>query len=331
MVILGATIGMFQPAAPRCIGASRASCPDNQLNVETRAGPDIAFHPPRCIEHPAAPISCSMTYWQGKRAVVTGGSSGLGRVLAGVMVRHGMRVAIVARRAPQIDAATQELRARGGNVLGIPADVTIQGDVDRIAATVTSAWGGLEMLCHCAGRSMRGTALSTSLDEFRELWEANFLSAVRCTQAFAPLLAESHGHIVLVGSLASKVAAGYLGAYPSSKFPLAALAQQLRIELGESGPHVLLVCPGPVARDGPAPSEGRYADQASNVPVAAHQPGGGAKMRAIDPTWLSEQILRACQQRRPELVVPRRSRLLFAITQLWPRAGDWLLRRMTSG
>jgi uncharacterized protein len=272
-----------------------------------------------------------MTYWEGKRGLITGGSSGLGRVLAGVLVEHGARVAVVARRPQQVDAAAQELRARGGNVLGIAADVTIQNDVNRVTATVHSAWGGLDMLCHCAGRSMRGTALSTTVDEFRELWEANFLSAVRCTQAFAPALSESHGHIVLVGSLASKVAAGYLGAYPSSKFPLAALAQQLRIELGERGPHVLLVCPGPVAREDLSPVAGRYADQATDVPVAAQQPGGGAKVRAIDPRWLSQQILRACQHRRPELIVPRRSRLLFAITQLWPRAGDWLLRRMTSG
>jgi short-subunit dehydrogenase len=272
-----------------------------------------------------------MTYWQGKRAVVTGGSSGLGRVLAGVLVKHGARVAIVARRAAQIDAATEELRACGGNVLGIPADVTVQSDIDRLTTAVQSAWGGLDLLCHCAGRSMRGTALSTSAEEFRELWEANFLSAVRCVQAFAPALRAAHGHIVLVGSLASKVAAGYLGAYPSSKFPLAALAQQLRIELGETGPHVLLVCPGPVARHGQTRAESRYADQSANVPAAAQQPGGGAKVRAIDPHWLSEQMLRACQARRAELVVPRRSRLLFAVTQLWPRFGDWMLRRMTSG
>jgi NAD(P)-dependent dehydrogenase (short-subunit alcohol dehydrogenase family) len=272
-----------------------------------------------------------MSYWQGKRALVVGGSSGLGRVLAGVLVKHGARVAIAARRPAQIEAAAEELRARGGSVLGISADVTLQGDVDRLTSAVHSAWGGLDLLCHCAGRSMRGTALATSAEEFRELWEANFLSAVRCVQAFAPALSAAHGHIVLVGSLASKVAAGYLGAYPSSKFPLAALAQQLRIELGETGPHVLLVCPGPVARHGQTQAESRYADQAASVPAAAQQPGGGAKLRAIDPQWLSEQILRACQARRAELVVPRRSRLLFAVTQCWPRFGDWLLRRMTSG
>jgi short-subunit dehydrogenase len=180
---------------------------------------------------------------------------------------------------------------------------------------------------------MRGTALATPVDTFREMLEVNFLSAVRCTQAFAPVLSESHGHVVLVGSLASKVAAGYLGAYPASKFPLAALAQQLRLELGEGGPHVLLVCPGPIARNHAESAKpgGRYGDQSAEIPVAAHKPGGGAKLRAIDPQWLSQQILDACQRRRAELIVPKSARLLVAISQLAPHLGDWLLRRMTSG
>jgi short-subunit dehydrogenase len=242
-------------------------------------------------------------------------------------------VAIVGRRAGALEQAAQELRFSGGNVLAVGADVTSHEAVERLVGTVQSAWGGLDLLCNCAGRSMRGTVLATSTDTFREMLEVNFLSAVRCTQAFAPALAESHGHIVLVGSLASKVAAGYLGAYPASKFPLAALAQQLRIELGPGGPHVLLVCPGPVARehDMLAESGGLYADQTSGIPTSAQKPGGGAKVRAIDPHLLSEQILDACQQRRAELIVPGKARLLFALSQLSPRLGDWLLRRMTSG
>jgi short-subunit dehydrogenase len=178
---------------------------------------------------------------------------------------------------------------------------------------------------------MRGTATSTSVDEFRDMIETNFLSAVRCTQAFATSLTRSRGHLVLIGSLASKVAAGYLGAYPASKFPLAALAQQLRMEMGDKGLHTLLVCPGPIARDDRSDTGTRYASQAPDVPAAAHQPGGGAKVRAIDPQWLAEKILIACEKRRAELVVPWRARVLFTVTQLSPRLGDWLLRKMTVG
>ncbi len=272
-----------------------------------------------------------MSYWRGKRAVIIGGSAGLGRALADVLPQYGARLAIVARGQQALDSAAQELRAQGADVLSIAADVTKADDIRRMGATIQSAWGGIDLLCHCAGRSMRGTALATSATDFRGLWETNFLSAVECIQQFAEPLVASRGHVVLVGSLASKVAAGYLGAYPASKFPLAALAQQLRLETEHRGLHTLLVCPGPIVREGQHETETRYVAQSLEVPAAAHQPGGGAKVSAINPHWLAGKILRACEQRRAELIVPKRARLLFAVTQISPRFGDWLLRRMTSG
>ena len=212
-----------------------------------------------------------MSYWQGKRAVITGGSAGLGHALAARCVMRTRASAIIGRRAETLEQTAEELRFSGGNVLAVGADVTNQQAVERLVGTVHSAWGGLDLLCNCAGRSMRGTVLATSIDEFRDLLEVNFLSAVRCTQAFAPALAEGHGHAVLVGSLASKVAAGYLGAYPASKFPLAALAQQLRMDLSPSGLHTLLVCPGPLAReDQRQPNLEALRATTPDVPAAAH-------------------------------------------------------------
>jgi short-subunit dehydrogenase len=246
-----------------------------------------------------------------------------------VLVERGARVAIVARGKDALEKAAAALREKGGDVLTIAADVTNHDGVRHVAEAVQTAFGGLDLLCHCAGKSMRGDAVSTTVAEYRDLWETNFLSAVECIQAFAEPLAESRGHIVLVGSLASKVAPRYLGAYPTSKFPLAALAQQLRLELADDGIHVLLVCPGPIARDEENERLGRYVSRPVEIPAAAHQPAGGAKVRAVDPKWLAERILRACERRQPELVVPARARLLFAISQLSPRVGDWLLRKMT--
>lgn len=272
-----------------------------------------------------------MSYWQGKRAVVTGGSAGLGRALAGELVKRGARVAIVARGRDALDAAAAELRALGGEVFAVPADVTNSDGLRHMSDAVERALGGVDLLGHCAGRSMRGNALTTSVAEYRDLWETNFLSAVHCIQALAEPLQKSRGHIALIGSLASKVAPRYLGAYPTSKFPLAALAQQLRLELSEQGIHVLLVCPGPIARDDENKDLGRYVNRPVDIPAGAHQPGGGAKVRAIDPLWLAGRILTACEQRRAELIVPARARLLFAVSQLSPRLGDWLLRKMTAG
>ncbi|MGI9457382.1 MAG: SDR family NAD(P)-dependent oxidoreductase, partial [Aeoliella sp.] len=148
-------------------------------------------------------------------------------------------------------------------------------------------------------------------------------------------LTAMRGHLVLVGSLASHVAPRYLGAYPASKFPLAAIAQQLRLELGPSGLHTLLVCPGPIARHmlgdhaSGDKSDDRYQAEARGVPASAGGPGGGAKVLALDPHNLAERILKACQRRRSELVLPRKARLLFVLNQISPRLGDWLLKRMT--
>ena len=90
---------------------------------------------------------------------------------------------------------------------------------------------------------------------------------------------------------------------------------------------VLLVCPGPILRPQDPPHSRQ---QTGEVPDAAMRPAAGARLRGIDPSWLAKKILSACQQRKPELVVPRRVRLLLAVAQLSPRLGDWLLLRATS-
>jgi hypothetical protein len=86
----------------------------------------------------------------------------------------------------------------------------------------------------------------------------------------------------------------------------------------------MLVCPGPIARDD---AGNRYAAEAPDVPAAAQAPGAGAKLKAIDPDRLAEVILNSAAARKPELVVPAKARLLFAVSQLSPSWGDWLLRR----
>src|SRR6185295_17228546 len=128
------------------------------------------------------------------------------------------------------------------------------------------------------------------------------------------------------GSLASKSASRYVGAYPATKFALAAYSQQLRLELEPRGLHVLLVCPGPIARDEPGQD---YGARTSGLPASAKQPGAGVKVSLIDPDRLAGRIFRACRKRQPELIVPGRARLLFALSQLSPRLGDWIVRRMT--
>jgi len=260
--------------------------------------------------------------------LVTGASAGLGLAIARALSARGAKVVLNARHEQPLEKAAESIRNAGGDALAWACDVTWQEGVDRMASEINDRCGPIDLLCNCAGRSARGTILDTTPDDFQQLLDVNFLAAVRTTRAFAETLAARQGHLVNIGSLASKVAPRFQGAYPASKFALAAYSQQLRLELGPQGLHVLLVCPGPIAREENAP---RYTEPTTQVPAEAHQPGAGAKLPRIEPEWLAEKILAACQRRQSELVVPAKARLLFALAQLSPRWGDWLLGRFTSG
>ena len=265
-----------------------------------------------------------MSYWQDRVVLITGGSLGLGRAVAECSAKRGARVVLAARGKDALDEAAKPLRQAGHEVATFIADLTNDGEVEHLMAQVRQRFGRLDALIQCAGRSSRGKILDVSAAEFQSLWDLNFLGAVRCVRAAAPLLLVNRGHVVLVGSLASKIASPYLGAYPASKFPLAAYAQQLRIELGPQGLHTMLVCPGPIARDDAGV---RYEDIAADLPESARRPGGGTKVKAIDPQRLAERILDGCEQRRAELILPAKARLLFVAAQISARLGDWILKK----
>jgi len=268
-----------------------------------------------------------MSYWQGKVVLISGGSSGLGAMLARTLAAAGAKLVLGAIDADGVEAVAESLRGTGCDAIGVWADVTKQEPVDRLIASAIQRHGRLDALLNCAGRSARGAVLDTTPEQFLDLLSLNFLATVRCTRAAAPHLIQSRGHLVNIGSLAAKTASKFLGAYPASKFPVAAYCQQLRYELNPLGVHVLLVCPGPIAR---ADAGSRYDDQAAGLPESARRPGGGVKLRGISPEELARNILRYCERRRPELVMPAKARILFALSQLSPTVGDWIIGKMTS-
>lgn len=263
-------------------------------------------------------------YWREKVVLITGGSAGLGLALAQAFAAAGAKLVLVARDPARLEVAATNLRSSKAEVLPIVADITRDADVERMIAETVARFGRLDCLVNNAGRSSRGTLLGTSLDEYRAQWELNFLALVRCTLAAAPHLVATRGHVINIGSLAAKSASRFIGAYATSKFPVAAFSQQLRLEWAESGVKVLLVCPGPIQREDTTP---RY--QSDDVPETARRPGGGVKLKGIPPAQLASRILQAARGGRPDLVVPGKARLLFAIGQLWPALGDWIVRKMT--
>ena len=187
-----------------------------------------------------------MSYWKDRVALVTGGSSGLGRVIADAFAAAGIKIVVAGLEEAGVQKAAAEMQSAGCDALGLQADITRQANVDRLFAEAIGRYGKLDVLVNNAGRSMRGKVLDTTPEQFRELMELNLIALVRCTRAAAPHLLAARGHVVNIGSLAAKSASRWVGAYPATKHAVAAYSQRFRLELGPQGLHVLLVCPGPI-------------------------------------------------------------------------------------
>lgn len=266
-----------------------------------------------------------MKNWAGKVIVVTGGSTGLGAVISAVFLDRGAEVVSVSRSASKLETIVQTDSAgrRSAGIHYFAADVTKDMDVEKVVQRIHEKFGRIDVWINNVGKSTRVDFESASIDEYRELMELNFFASVRCSMAVLPYLKQSSGSLVQIGSLASKTAWQFVAPYVTSKHALAGFAHQLRIE-GPANVHNLFVCPGPIRR---SDSQTRYQAQTKSLDETADEPGGGVKLSGIDPKKLAERIVDACENRKSELVLPRKTRILFAISQLSPRLGDWLLRK----
>ncbi len=263
-------------------------------------------------------------------ALITGSSSGLGRWIAREFLACGYNVFLVGRESSRLKAIAAELL---DDVVGYPqvgfapGDVTCRESVAQVFHACQARFGGLDVLVNCVGESDRGVMGDLTTDRIDELMRVNVHSALLCSQAALPMLRQSEGAIVNIGSLASKVGARYLGGYAIAKHALAGMTQQMRLELLDDGIHVGLVCPGPIRREDAGT---RYKDRVgSGLPNQAAAPGGGARLKGLDPAIVAKAVVRCAQRRLPEIILPAYVRLLVTIGNALPRFGDRLLLRFT--
>ena len=263
-------------------------------------------------------------HWTNKVIIVTGGSAGLGRTIAQHFANRGASVVIVARGQERLERTAENLRQSGACITPLVADVTQNDQVDRIIAQTIEKHGRMDVLVNNVGQSDRQMITDTTVDDFRKLFEINFWPIVRCTQSAIRHLEKTAGSIVNIGSLASKSVGFHLGAYPATKFALAAYSAQLRLELAPKGIHVLLVCPGTIERDDAGT---RYDNKTDNLPQSARQPGAGLRLSALNGKKVAKQIVKAIERRQAELVVPSTAKLLFALSHLAPQWADVILKK----
>jgi NADP-dependent 3-hydroxy acid dehydrogenase YdfG len=184
---------------------------------------------------------------EGRVAVITGASSGIGAATARALAADGYRVALLARRADRIEALAEEL---GNGSIAIEADVTDRDSLVAAAVRVQRELGGADLLVNNAGVMLLGPFTSDQRNEQRQMVEVNLLGAMTATEVFLDQLRDGGGDLVNISSVAGRTARPGNAGYAATKWGINGWSESLRQEL-QPGIRVMVIEPGAVATDLP--------------------------------------------------------------------------------
>jgi clavulanate-9-aldehyde reductase len=183
---------------------------------------------------------------QGKVALVTGASSGIGEATALALADAGASVVIAARRADRLADLERRLSERGTKVLSLELDVTDEQACRAAVASTVDHFGGLDVLVNNAGVMLLGKIVGADTTDWTRMVNTNLLGAMFMTHAALPHLLERKGSVVQMSSTAGRTVRAGSGVYNATKWGLNAFSESLRQEITERGVRVVLIEPGMV-------------------------------------------------------------------------------------
>jgi len=182
---------------------------------------------------------------EGKTAVVTGGTSGIGRALSLGLADAGADVIATARRQQEVDQTADAVEARGRKTLRLVSDVCNRESLETLLTAVLKRFGKVDILINCAGKIKRTPTISLPEEEWTDILNTNLTGTLRACQIFGKhMLERGYGRIINIASLNSFVALSEVAAYAASKAGVASLTRSLAVEWSKRGITVNAIAPG---------------------------------------------------------------------------------------
>lgn len=254
--------------------------------------------------------------FQGKTVLITGGSRGLGLVMARKFAKEKAKIAICAKTPEQLERARIELVGRGAEVIAEVCDVREKEQVQKLVEKVRNRFGQIDVLVNNAGVIQVGPLEVQNRQDFDNAMRVHFWGAYNMMQAVIPDMRErGEGRIVNIASIGGKVAVPHLAPYCASKFALVGLSSAMNAELAKDGITVTTVCPG-LMRTGShvnAVFKGKNQQEYAWFSI-----GNALPVTSISAESAAEHIIEACRRGDAEAIISVQARLAVKINSLFP-------------
>ncbi len=250
---------------------------------------------------------------QGKVAIVTGASRGIGRIIAQALAQKGVKVIAVARSMDNLSKTCQLIEDEGGQATPILADMIQSENFEQLIERATSVYGRLDILVNNAGVEQYNHFKKYSSDDIDYCLKINLHAPILLSKSILPqLLEQGSGHIINIASLAGKKGVSYNSIYSASKSGLIMWTDALRQELSQTSVNISVVCPGFIRESG------MFHDSGQSAPKLL-----GSSL----PQDVADGVIKCILNNSAEVIVnPGPMKPLLALNQISPRLGDWVVK-----
>jgi NAD(P)-dependent dehydrogenase (short-subunit alcohol dehydrogenase family) len=252
----------------------------------------------------------------GETVLITGGSRGLGLLLAHEYARAGCRIALCARNEQELERARLQLQRAGAEVYTIRCDVTDRDQVEQMVRRVTQHYGQIDILVNNAGIIQVGPYSALTLHDFEQALDTMFWGIVYSTMAVVPQMqTRGHGRIVNITSIGGRVSVPHLLPYSSAKFAAVGFSEGIAAELRRDGITVTTVSPGLMrtGSDIQAIFKGQHQKEYGLFATV-----GSLPILSMDAERAASRIVEATRRGERELTLTGPAVMLASIHGLWP-------------